>query len=166
MRRSGLKIAALAAVAVFAFASCGGDDDDSSSGGGGNNNETISEADFQKQANALCVKFNDEVDAKSEELNSTIDENSTPEDVANVFLEEILPLFRDQVEQLQDLPTPDANADKYDALFDDLNSAADDLEQQAKDDPEALFSSEEDPFADIDQRAKDLGLDDCASSDE
>ncbi|HEX5095242.1 MAG TPA: hypothetical protein VFX21_04485 [Acidimicrobiia bacterium] len=160
-----MKLAALAAVAVLAFAGCGGDDDDSSGGGGGSD-DTVSEAEFQKQANALCVKFNDEVDAKSEELNSSLDENSTPEDIANVFIDEILPLFRDQVQELQDLPTPDANAEQYDELFDDLESAADDLEQQAKDDPEKLFSSEEDPFADLDQRARDLGLDDCGSTDE
>jgi hypothetical protein len=160
IRRGVVKTAALAGVVVFAFAGCGGDDDDASGGG------TVSEAEFQKQADELCRKFQDDVDAKTEEFMSTLDENSTPEEIGAVFVDEILPLFRQQIDELQDLPTPDQNAQEYEDLFNDLEDAADNLEQMAKDDPEALFTSEEDPFADLDQRAQELGLEDCGSSDE
>jgi hypothetical protein len=158
MRRVVLRTAAVAGVVVFAFAGCGGDDDDSSSG-------TVSEAEFQEQADELCRKFEGEVDAKTEEFSQSLDENSTPEEIGELFIDEILPLFREQVDQLQDLPTPDQNAQEYEDLFNDLEDAADDLEQMAKDDPEALFTGDEDPFADLDQRAQDLGLDDCGGTD-
>ena len=43
-----------------------------------------------------------------------------------------MPLFRDQIEQLRDLDLPAADADELEQLWDDLDAATDELEQQLR----------------------------------
>jgi hypothetical protein len=153
MRRAGSRVAALAAVAVFVFAGCSGDDDD----GGGD----VTEAEYQEAANKICADGSDELEAAGEEASADLGADATAEDYANVIVNTALPLLREQIDDLKALELPNENGEAYTDLYNDLEDAVDNLEQMAKDDPEALLSLEEDPFADVGNRAAALGLADC-----
>ena len=152
MRQAGSRIAALAAVAAFAFAGCGGDDDD-----GGN----VTEAEYQAAANKICEEGNAELEAAGEKATEDFGADATPEDYANVIVDTALPILRGQIDDLRALDPPNENAQAYEDLYDELEDATDNIEQMATDDPEALFNSEEDPFADVSAKAGDLGLTTC-----
>jgi len=154
--------AACAIVALaFAAASCGGDDDSSS---GSNNNSksstSVTKTEFIKNATAVCKDFADKAGSKTSDL----PENATQQQQAQFVLDELVPLFRQEVQQLRDLDAPAADADTVNKIWDNLDSGADALEQKLKDDPAGAFAQGYDPFKAADQQASAYGLKDCAES--
>ena len=85
------------------------------------------------------------------------------EEAAELTLDEALPLYRDQIEELRDLDLPAADADELEQLWDDLDAATDELEQQLQDDPEVAFSEDFAPYADVNQAASDYGMKECGA---
>src|SRR5262245_45169885 len=126
---------ACAVVALaFAAASCGGDDDSSNNNSKGNG--SVSKSEFIKSATAVCKDFADQTQAKS----SSLPQSATQQQQAQFVLDELLPLFRQEVQHLRDLDTPSADADTLNQIWDNLDSGADTLEQKLKDDPAGAFS--------------------------
>jgi hypothetical protein len=126
--------------------------------GGG---KTLSKKDFVEQANAMCKTGNDEVNKVFEDAFPNPDESSDPKLAGDLFLKKALPRLRRLTADLRDLKPPKEMQKEVAKLLDDVDAVIDDVEKQVKKDPEAYFSQEEDPFADVNQRARDLGLTVC-----
>jgi hypothetical protein len=153
--------AACAVVALaFAAASCGGDDSSSSSRNNSKGNSSVSKSEFIKNATAVCKDFADQAQAKSSSLPNT----ATQQQQAQFVIDELVPLFRQEVQHLRDLDAPAADADTLNQIWDKLDSGADTLEQKLKDDPAGAFSGSFDPFKEANQQATAYGLKDCAEA--
>jgi hypothetical protein len=144
MNRSvaGLCVAALAVAA----AGCGDDD------------ERLSSEEFLEQGNAICASVNDELDAAFEELGD--DQPSTDEFVSLVE-DTLVPIVRTEIDDLRELNPPEELEDEASQLFDDADAVIDEIEQMIQDDPEAFVESDEDLFAEVNERATELGLVEC-----
>ena len=93
--KEGVAIGGLALALVLATAGCGGDD-------------APSRAEFVEDANAICVKQRDELDAKrKEDLASRPGPLSKAEAVKNAR-EETLPSYQQRVDELRKLRPPRA----------------------------------------------------------
>jgi hypothetical protein len=144
----GTRIATMISMAALVVVpvACGGDD-----------SSDVSKEDFIANADAVCKETNQKIEA----LVSGLSEDTTTEEAAQVTVEQAIPLFRDQIEELRDLDLPAADADDLEQLWDDLDASTDELEQQLKDDPEVAFSDDFDPFADENKAATDYGFTEC-----
>jgi hypothetical protein len=127
--------------------------------GCGDDEESLSEDEFIEQANAICEEGSEELDEAGDELFGN--EEPTPEQIAD-FADVFEDAIGDQIDDIDDLNGP---SDLEEDLADVLADARDTLSEfadQVRDDPEAAFTSEEDPFADINERMSALGLTSCA----
>jgi hypothetical protein len=143
-----ISVAALVLVPL----ACGGDDDDDAS-------SDVTKEEFIANADAVCRSGNDKIEALFSELSDT----ASAEEAAQLTLDEALPVYRDQIEALRELDLPAADADELEQLWDDLDAATDELEQQLKDDPEVAFTEEFDPYTDVNQAAADYGMQECGA---
>jgi len=132
--------------------------------GCGDEGDELSEEEFLAQGNEICAQGNEELDAAFEEAFPDDDAEPTPQQVAALFLDELIPNVQAQIDDLEGLEGPDSLEEDLDAVLEDAEAALDDLEQQANDDPESLFTGG-DPFADINPRLEELGLTTCAEGD-
>jgi hypothetical protein len=129
---------------------CGGDDDDAA----------VTKADFIEQADAICADFNERGEALGEDLS----EDASLEELAALFLEEGIPLLREQIDDLRELDLPEADAEQLEQLWDDLDAGTDELEQQLEDDPQEALSSNFDPFSEANEFATEYGMEECGAS--
>ena len=161
-------ITALAAGAGLLFAACGDD------------TEALSKPDFVTQANAICQQSNHQLDQIFETIYADTDDVDW-EDPANELLLfvrwdeamlEVAPIVDQQLDDIRALAPPAGDEELIGALLDDqeaavaefatLMEAAADGDQAAL---EALDSSNEDPFDDINRRAREYGLTVCGEED-
>lgn len=161
-------IAALAAGAGLLIAACGDDA------------EALSKPDFVAQANAICQETNGQLDPIFETIYADTGEVDW-DDPANELLlfvrwdealQQVVPIVDQQLDDIRALAPPAGDEEFIDTLLDDqeaaiaefagLIEAAADGDQAAL---EALDSSEEDPFDDIDRRAREYGLTVCGEND-
>jgi hypothetical protein len=150
MRRNGA-IAVMVAVGAL-LAGCGDDE------------EALTEEELVEQANAICEEGNERLDTAFEEAFADLgpDEEPDADQVAALIEDTLIPSVQTQIDELGDLEPPDELADAYEQLLDDAQQALDDLEEQVQDDPESLLQQEEDPFAEVNAQAEELGLTACA----
>jgi hypothetical protein len=128
---------------------CSGNDDSTSS--------ASTKSEFVKHADAVCKDFNAQIQKGVDDL----PENTSQADVARFSLNTLVPLFRDQIDELRTLDVPAADSDEVQQMWDDLDSGTDELEQQLKDDPAAAFSSKFDPFGGVNEALTKYGLEEC-----
>lgn len=149
MRSATLVLAALG----LAFAGCGGGGD----GGGG---DTLSKAEFQSKANAICKQFN-----------ADVDKLGAPSDFSEVasFTDKALALSDSALDKLDDLKPPKELQDDWNQWLEygsQLHDTGDDLKEAAKNkDEEALKKAGEKADArdkKSDPIARRLGLPACA----
>jgi hypothetical protein len=143
-----VSVAALAGVLVLLVAGCGG-------GGGGR----LSKEDFQSQANAICAKYQKQIDAIG--APSSLDE--IPD-----LISQILPILNKEIDEISALEPPEelqSDLDKMLAATDRTKAAADDLSEAAKAGDQAAVQKalEEGNAAskEADDLAANLGLQDC-----
>jgi hypothetical protein len=131
-------------VALAGAAGCGDDDD------------ALGEEEFIDQANAICEEGN----AELEEIFSAFEvEEPTEEELAD-GVEEAADNIEGQIEEIRALEGPDDLEEDLDAVLDDAEDAVDQLREAGP----ALFEGE-DPFADINERLRDLGFTTCGQGD-
>jgi hypothetical protein len=139
--------AGLAAVAI-ASVGCGGDD-------------RLSTEDFQQQANAICQKYNDKIEAVRP---------SSPEEIPR-FVEEGVPLIQQGLAELRALKPPEDVEDDFNQML-DLTAgavpAARKLGEAAADNDAAGVQNALDQLERVstssNRIARTLGLDKCAES--
>jgi hypothetical protein len=73
----------------------------------------------------------------------------------------LVPIVRTEIDDLRELNPPEELEDEASQLFDDADAVIDEIEQMIQDDPEAFVESDEDLFAEVNERATELGLVEC-----
>ena len=162
-------ITALAAGVGLLTAACGDDA------------EALSKPDFVAQANSICQKSNDRINPIFETIYADTDEIDW-DDPANELLlfvrwdealqQVVVPIIDQQLDDIRALTPPAGDEELIDTLLEDqeaaiaefagLMTAATGGDQAAL---EALDSSNEDPFDDINRRAREYGLTVCGEED-
>lgn len=134
---------ALTACAALTLAACGGE-------------ETLSKAEFTKQANAICASMEKKMEAAGEKA-ATANPGATMDDMMKDVVEAAVPVLEDTVTKLRALAAPEDLQDDFDAMLDEVASTTDKIEK----DPKVLMDDA--TFEDANKKATDLGLDKCAS---
>ncbi len=130
----------------FGVAACGSDD---------SGDETLTQAQLIEQADEICSTTNSDLVAKVDE---NLTEESTQEDAEAFIGDEIVPLYRDQIEQLRALEPDEESADSYNEMIDTLES-----ELQAVEDDPSLMTTQDTAFPEATEQAKAFGLKVCGS---
>jgi hypothetical protein len=150
-------------------AGCGGGDD--SSGGDTGGGETMSQEEFVAAANKICREGSEKINAKTQEVQSKIQDAKTAEDqqkaVADV-LEETAKEYDPYLERLADLNPPENVSAEWDKFLGGVNDAFDlipDLADATRDGDRDKLSELTTKFSQIagDTRpfAQKYKLDDC-----
>ena len=152
-------VPALAALA-FAAAGCGGNDETTTvagaSGATGVSGAPLTQDEFIAQADAICKSANQDIEQQANDVFGG--GQPTAADVEQFANAVLVPNLQDQVDQLRALTPPEGDEDQINAMIDDLDSAA----SQVEDDPSLLQGSDNSgPFADVNQQAEDYGLKVC-----
>lgn len=150
MRKTLLAGAAVLALS-FGVVACGSDDSGDSS------DEALTNTELIAQADQICSDYNDQLTTIQED--SGLSADSSQDEKISFISDDIVPLYRDQVDELRALTPSDEDADAYADVVDTLESNLDDVES----DPEAALAADN-PFADATAKANDFGLEVCGSN--
>jgi hypothetical protein len=137
--------ALLSAAALFA-AGCGGDDSSS-------DEPAPTKAAYIVEADAICAAGQTDFEAIVEDLPNDIE---APESQAAIS-DELVPLYRDQIEELRALTPPEGDEDVTAEIYDAVEVAVDEVEEN----PSAL--GEEETFKEANTLATEYGLEVCGS---
>ena len=161
-------IAALAAGVGLLTAACGDDA------------EALSKPDFVAQANAVCQKSNDQINPIFETIYADTDEIDWTDRTNELLLfvrwdeamQQVVPIIDQQLDDIRALAPPAGDEALIDTLLADQEAAITEfaglMKAAAGGDQaalEALDSSNEDPFDDINRRAREYGLTVCGEED-
>ena len=137
---------------TLGLAACGGGDD------------RLSKEDYQEQGNAICSKYERQIDAVPEPRDN-------PESVV-AYVDKVVPLAEKQVAEMRDLKPPENDQDAHDEMLREaervvtaarrLGTAAENKDQAAA---QRALSDGESASENADAIAKDLGLDACVDED-
>ena len=164
-------LACIVGALAFAAAGCGGDD----KGGGGG--EPLTKPEFISQADAICKKYEEKGESiKPEGLPSDFDPtspNATDEqlDKFGDFIEEVVDVFRGEVDELRDLTPPADFQTDYNRALELLDETGNEYEEAS----EAAHDADRDKIKekleeadrhsnDANKIAKDYGLKVCGAS--
>jgi hypothetical protein len=146
----------------------------------GDDAEALSKSEFITQANAICQISNGEAEPFFEKIYADLPDVDF-DDPANGFvifarwdeaLESVKPIFDEQLDDIRALEPPAEDKQLIETLIADQQAALDkfqsDITAAATGDQAALaaLDTEEDPFEDIDRRAREYGLTVCGEADE
>ena len=135
-------------------AGCGSSDDSSDT-------TALTKQQFIAQADAICKKGNTEINEGFESFakENDIPKNQEPskEQGKEIVETVIVPSIDSQAEGIRALGVPSGDEDEISAMLDSLEEAV----EEAEEDPEALFTSKSDPFAEPNELAQDYGLKTC-----
>lgn len=135
----GLVSGVLLAASAVLLLGCGDDDDE------------VTQEEFIASANEICRDGNAEIEEAAESAENTGGE---------FFIETVIPNIRQQIEDTRALGFPDGDEEELESILDD---SLDILDQIESDGPESVPTSADDPnpFANVNGRLADYGLDDC-----
>lgn len=123
--------------------------------GCGDDSEPLTEEAFVEQANEICAKGTEELDALAEELG---DDPSVKE--IEEFFDAAVSSLREQMDDVDDLNPPASMRVAVREFLADARRALKDLKAMGA---EAAFSEDaEDPFEELEAQATALGLDECS----
>lgn len=139
---------AIALLATGAAAGCGGDDE-----------EPLSKAEHIKQGDALCKKYDAEIEKQVKEMFPDLGENERPsEEQLKTFTGDVIvPEGERLLGDLRDLSQPEGDEDTLNAIYDGFDEAL----AKVEDDPKVLLS-DEDPFEAPSKAAGDYGFKECS----
>lgn len=153
LKMTGLALLAGAAV----VAGCGGDDEQ----------EALSTADYTKQANAICSKFEGQVSKDAEKAFAGVrSEQDLTGEKAREFFGVALPKFDKSVDELDALGAPKGDEDTVKSLIEAGRSDSKKIED-AKDDDDAIrqFVVRRSATPEFDKQADAFGLKQCGAND-
>jgi hypothetical protein len=111
---------------------------------------------FIAEATAICEASKRDIEVG---FNAQLGGQPTPEQVAAFLSDVLVPQLRERFDRLEALELPPDDADELSALFADYRAVIDEIER----DPVASAGGG-DPFANVDPRFDDYGLDACGSA--
>jgi hypothetical protein len=126
--------------------------------------DTLTAEEFLAQGNDICEAGNERLNTAFEEAFADLGPEEQPDadEVAALIEDELIPSVQEQLDDLGELEPPEDLSDDVEQMLDDAQEALDRLEEQVQDDPESFLQQEEDPFADVNEQANDIGLTACA----
>lgn len=141
--------------------------------------EALSKQQFVEQANAICAASNERIDPLFERVYADLDDVdlNDPDSRFVIFrrfdeaMDEVLPIIEQQLDDIGVLQPPAEDEELIDTLLADQEAAIAEfaglMEAAADGDAVALaaLETDEDPFDEIDRRARDYGLDACGEAD-
>ena len=131
--------------------------------------ETLSAEEFRQRADEICAEGERQIDEVGKEFTPRLESDDPAEQQAALeeFTTEAVGLSRDGLNDLRVLAPPDELTSDVDAWLDAFETSVERLEQlDGEELAELVTSDEEDPFADANRLADDLGLDECGDNDE
>jgi hypothetical protein len=143
--------ATLAVTLSLGLAACGSSDDDSG------NDDALSNSELVSKADAICTDYNQQLVDITD--NSKLTNDSSKTEVAAFISDEIVPLYKKQIDELRGLQPNDEDAEAYNEIVDTLSSEL----KTVEDDPKASVTME-DPFAGASKKADEFGLKECGSN--
>ncbi len=143
MRRF-VQLVAMLAVSGLILAACGGDDD------------ALSEEEFLEQGNAICAAGNERLEEAGAGFSG---EQPSPEEL-EAFLEILIDDVRGQLDDIEALSPPEELEEDVDELIESARGTIAEVEDAG---PDALLSPE-DPFAEENAMADEIGLTECADN--
>jgi hypothetical protein len=162
--------------AAFVGAGCGGDDEETTTatttetgasgaiGASGESGGGLLPDDFAAEADAICTKGDAEIDAEAQKFFGDLQQEPSAKDQEKFATDTVIPNIQEQIDGLNDLDAPEEGAAEWATFLEDAQSTLD----RVKDDPSLLTEQAEggeNPFADVEALAKELGLAQCASDD-
>jgi hypothetical protein len=159
-RISKLLALAIAALSLVA-AGCGGDDtttvETGVSGATGASGAPLSTQEFVSQGQDICAAGNKELDQAANQTFSG--GKPTQAEIEQYATETAVPSIQGQIDDIRALQPPESIASDVDAFLNDAQDALDQVEA----DPQLLAASDKGgPFADVNDEAVAIGLDQCA----
>ena len=113
----------------------------------------LTKAQFTQQADAICKRHNDELNAAGKQQTSTKD----------AIFKAILPSLRAEASEVRALRPPAADRATITKMLDNLESGLDEFEKNAKADPAAALQKEPQGIKDAIDAANAYGLKECGS---
>jgi hypothetical protein len=142
--RSGLGLALIATVAAGTLlTACGGDDDE------------LTKAQFIQQADAICKKGNQRIDAAAEQVFSSGKEPSKAQ-LEQFASETLIPDIQRQVDDVRALDEPSDDEDQVNAFLDSAQAELD----KGKQDP--LYMTTDESFQKTNQLGQQYGFKICS----
>lgn len=111
---------------------------------------------FVAEATAICETSKHDIEVG---FNAQLGGQPTPEQIAAFLSGVLVPQLRDRLDRLEALDLPPDDEDELTSVFADYRAVIDAIAA----DP-AAFVAQEDPFADVDTRFDDYGLEACGSA--
>lgn len=143
-----LVLALFCAAIALTVAGCGGGDDTTTS---------LTKAQFVKQANALCAKYNERMAADyTQYAEENFKGEPSPALAEEAVAKTTIPASEEELEDLRSLPVPGGEEKKVEALLERRQEALEKIED------EPLFKVAGDPFEEFNQPLTDYGLTECA----
>lgn len=139
-------IAALLAVAAIVAAGCGG----------GESEETLTKAEFTKQANAICKKTAEQRGKVIAELAQQMDPKGNVEKQQEKLVQEALPTYESATQQIDELGAPEGDEEKVEDIVEAMEGAV----AKAEADPKAALVNSA-AFEDANDLLKSYGLKEC-----
>ena len=144
-----MRFVMILALSVLAAAGCGGGSGD-----------RLSKAEFVEQGNAICAKYDGQIETAGQTAFASAGQPTEAEITA--FAEDtLLPIVEKEIDELRSLSPPEEDEATVDEILDKAEAAADELSA----DP-ALLASDEDPFEETNRLAGSYGLTACAGQAE
>jgi hypothetical protein len=132
--------------------------------GCGGGDEALSKPEYVKQANAVCKRFNTDVERQAVRQFAGIrDESDLTAAKARGFYETALPRFDKALEDLRALEPPEGDRETVEKIYEAGARERDKIETDIRDDRKVkALATTESPTPRFQQLAKDYGLDTCA----
>ncbi|HEX5930109.1 MAG TPA: hypothetical protein VFY48_12040 [Solirubrobacterales bacterium] len=125
--------------------------------GGGDDSDSLTKAEFVKQASDVCLKVNKEtqknLEAAVQAQEGVPPSKQSEEQLVNNI---VIPALEKQSEKLKELGAPEGDEDQIAAITDELDKVA----KEAEENPVGV-ASQSDPFLKVDQMMKDYELEAC-----
>lgn len=154
-----------ALLVVLALGAACGDDDSGSKTQAGKTDDTPSKAEFIAAADKICKAGNDQ----AEEIFGSVFSSEEPEPAAvQAALTQVLDLTAEQVGDLRGLAVPEGEEQAVDALLDEVEKTSADVRSKVSTPEGAMevLTSDDDPFAAVNEKWADYGFKDCADEGE
>ena len=138
---------------MLVAAGCGGDDEDS-----------LTKAEFVKQANAICTAGDEEINQRLESFlkeNEPSGQRLTDAQLTEGAEEVLLPSLRKQVDKIAALGTPSEDGEEAEEIVQGAEEALEEVEDEPA--LAAPQTGDRNPFAEVNEKAREYGLDVCGS---
>lgn len=120
----------------------------------------LSEAQWKRQANAVCKQTNKDIDEVTNEVFAGLGDNEQPSpEQVSAWVDRFVPLARKAIASIDALNEPNA----FKGTVKKLKAAISEAVTAIETDPVAAFNYEHDPFAKANKIARKLGLKACAN---